>query len=389
MPTLKVLGRHLDKTWRCYRPFVSPSFRTAYRELIAHQQPLPKVGKKVLFNLTSTRVDGPQGRRFYNLHTFFRRAGYHPVFVNHFGFLANPKRNFKSHSFEHSFSLIEPGELLPGDPKDWVIVTEQDQLPSAMANPMTPVFKLSLEVNEQVAGNEFAWPFPLFPGVYQRNQDLELGPLQQQPRHWQGFFGGQAAAHKYNTDWVRSVYGKVPRQRYLDICRQTLLSKQAAVVAPGSSEELNELTHQNVSGAVFVYNEVCKIAVDQWLPTLAQARFFFACPGVRYPMSHNAIEALAVGTVPIIEYPEDFYPPLEDGVNCISFSGEAGLVSAIERMLAMPEQQWQAISANAIDYYNRHLEPSAVVENLLQAYQASNVDTIKLVPFLKCGGGHI
>jgi len=389
MPTFKVLGRHLDKTWRRYRPFFTPKFRTAYGALIASQQPIPEQGKKVLFNLGSTRVDGPQGRRIYNLHTYFTRAGYHPVFVNHYGFLANPKKNFKASCFEHPFSLIGADEALPGDPSDWIIVSEQSLPVTRIIKNRAPHFTLSLEVNEHLAPNEFPWPFPMFPGIYQRQQDLELGSLRAQPRLWHCFFGGQATASKYDKDWVRAVYGRVTRKRYLEVARETLKTRQLQVVEPESTGQLLRWERQKVTGAVFICNEVCKINVEHWLSTLARAKFFFACPGVRYPMSHNAVEALAVGTVPIIEYGDDFFPALKDGVNCIGFQGEAGLQNAIERAAAMPDEEWQRLSNNAIQYYERFAEPDAIIQNLLEAQRQDNVDTIKLAPFLRRGGGHI
>ena len=389
MPTFKVLGRHLDKTWRRYRPFFTPKFRTAYGALVASQQPIPEYGKKVLFNLGTTRVDGPQGRRIHNLHTYFTRAGYHPVFVNHYGFLANPKKNFKASCFEQPFSLIGANEALPGDPRDWVIVNEQSLPAFKVTNSTAPHFTLSLEINECLAANEFPWPFPLFPGIYQRQQDLELASLRAQPRLWQCFFGGQTAASKYDKDWVRAVYGRVTRKRYLEVVRETLKAKQLQLVEPESTRQMHQWERQKVTGAMLICNEVCKIKVEQWLPTLARARFFFACPGVRYPMSHNAVEALAVGTVPIIEYGDDFFPALEDGVNCIAFRGEAGLHNAIERAMAMPEEEWQRLSNNAVQYYERFIKPEAAIQNLIEAQRKNDVDTIKMVPFLKRGGGHI
>lgn len=389
MLTFKVLGRYLDKTWRRYRPFISPKFHAAYTSLIKQQHPIPADGKKVLFNLGTTKVDGPQGRRFHNLHTYFSRAGYYPVFVNHYGFLANPRKNFKAACFEQPFSLIAKNARLPGEPQDWVIINEQSLPPMPVTDSVAPSFTLSLEVNETLAANEFPWPFPLFPGVYQRGQDLKLPDLRTQPRLWDCFFGGQSAAGKYDTDWVRSVYGRITRKRYLEIVRETVVAQQATLVDPESNEQLLQWQHQPVTGAVLIRNECCKIEIDQWLATLARARFFFACPGVRYPMSHNAVEALAVGTVPIIEYGDDFYPALQDGVNCLSFDGETGLQQAIERALKMPIDEWQQLSQNAIQYYEDFTRPEAVISNLLAAQRQRGVDTIKLVPFLKRGGGHI
>lgn len=386
---LKVAGRYLDKNWRRFRPYLLPEFKQAYKALLSHSEQPPTSGKRVLFDFNSNIIDGPQGRRFYGLFTFFTRSGYYPVFVDHYAFLANPRANFKAECFKQPFSVIRHPEALGPDLGQVLVITDQAATSHSLANTEADVFKVSLVVDEYIAANEFPWPFPMFPGVYRLNQDADLPELRRQQRPWLFFFGGQSASHKYDKSWVRTVYGKVTRGRYLQIARQALADLPPRIEEPDSRKALDKVVDAGVDVAVLAYSEQCKIPLEQWLPTMARSRYFLACPGVRYPMSHNAVEALAVGSVPIIEYPEDFYPALEDGVNCLVFSGESGLKAAIARAHSLSEAEWKRLSDNAINYYERHQSPEAVISSLLVAKQSRGVNTIKLVPFLKRGGGHI
>lgn len=390
---LKIFGRYLDKTWRRFRPYLLPEFKRAYQTLLQQARPLPTEGKLVVFDFHSNRIDGPQGRRFFNLFTFFTRAGYFPVFINHYAFIANPRNNFKAECFRHPFAVIDHLGRVHQHPGPVLLISDQPTPAGSVASQDAPTsntlrrFTVSLGVDEQIGPNEFPWPFPMFPGLYRLNQDESLSERRVQPRPWGFFFGGQSASHKYDKNWVRGVYGKVTRGAYLDIARETLAAGPG-VTEPANEADLAALTTTPVAGGVLVYSERCKIPADQWLATMARSRFFFACPGVRYPMSHNAVEALAVGSVPIIEYPEDFHPALQDGVNCLTFNGEAGLKTAINRAANMTDADWETLSANAIHYYDHNLSPQAAINRLLTAYE-QGASTIKLVPFLKKGGGHI
>lgn len=102
-------------------------------------------------------------------------------------------------------------------------------------------------------------------------------------------------------------------------------------------------------------------------------------------MSHNAIEALAVGSVPIIQYPELFYPPLEHNVNCLVYKNKQELVDVLKRAMSMSPEDAATLSIGAAAYYDQFLEPKRVVQRLL-AHNPENVN-LRLLPFLKKGGG--
>jgi hypothetical protein len=84
------------------------------------------------------------------------------------------------------------------------------------------------------------------------------------------------------------------------------------------------------------------------------------------PMSHNAIESLAVGTVPVIEYPELFVPNLEDAGACIPFSGQKEFEEKVRSCLTMEVNTRKLLKEKAVEYYDAHLCPSAVGPNLQQ-----------------------
>lgn len=381
---LKRLGRWLDKTWRTHRPVLLPAFYRAYRGLKQRAVPIP-IGTQplIVFDLRNNRVDGPQGRRFYNLATMWIKAGYHPVFIDRQRFLANPRANFKARVFKHHFSLINDLSDLSPYIKQSVVLTDQSVAAHPFRQQALAIMEISLAVGPPQQGDEHAWPFPMFPIIYDEHLDDSIDSARANDRLWTFFFGGRSSGHSYDKGWVSSIYNKVPRNRYLALVEHALEQEHIPLTQPKGSDNWQAPPQPN---ALFIRNEQCKIPLTQWLPTIASARFFLACPGVRYPMSHNAVEALAVGTVPILEYPEDFFPTLEDGKNCLTFSGEQGLLTTIQRAAHMTHDEWLSLSTGAQAYYDSYLSPKAATQGFLSAAKEGKT-VLRLVPYLKEGGG--
>ncbi len=101
------------------------------------------------------------------------------------------------------------------------------------------------------------------------------------------------------------------------------------------------------------------------------------------PWSHNAIEAMAVGTIPILQYDALFYPPLKHLKNCISYRDYASLDEAIQTALTMDEAQVQQMKSEVLDYYNQHLAIDQTI-NKIQDFAHSAEETMLLgLPFLE------
>ena len=82
------------------------------------------------------------------------------------------------------------------------------------------------------------------------------------------------------------------------------------------------------------------------------------------PMCHNVVEAMAVGTIPLIDYPEWLHPRLEHLTNCIAFDGKEDLVAKMRLALSMPTSKVAEMRANVAAYYSAYLQPEVAVERI-------------------------
>ena len=94
---------------------------------------------------------------------------------------------------------------------------------------------------------------------------------------------------------------------------------------------------------------------------------------------------MAVGSIPITQYPEMFFPPLEDGKNCLTFSNETELQVAIIKAMSMSESAITTMARAATDYYDQYLSAPSSIQRLL--IHKPNRVSLRLLPFLKSGGG--
>jgi len=98
-----------------------------------------------------------------------------------------------------------------------------------------------------------------------------------------------------------------------------------------------------------------RVDTDKWLPTVASADFFLCPPGFVMPMCHNTVEAMAVGTIPIINYPEWFRPGLTHQENCLAFGDADDLICQLHAALAMDRGKIAEMRRSAVQYYERNL----------------------------------
>ena len=84
---------------------------------------------------------------------------------------------------------------------------------------------------------------------------------------------------------------------------------------------------------------------------------------------------MAVGTIPIINYPEWFRPSLRHLDNCIAFDDEADLIAKVDLALRMSPEDIDRMRRNAIDYYEKHLDPV----NFVRAIEAREHDKVTVM----------
>jgi hypothetical protein len=202
-------------------------------------------------------------------------------------------------------------------------------------------------------------PMAMHPNMYRYGYFRRAGALAgNAERTIPVLFAGNAARAAYSGGAVAKVFGKLDRPAVLEALDAAFLP-QIVRTLPGDSRPRGE------TPVVVCEASSCYIPQDTFLETLSRCAFFLAAPGDAVPMCHNAVEAMSVGAVPILNYPEQFHPPLEHGVNCLAFATAEDLSRRVRDALSMTAERVAALRRGALAYYGRYLRPEAVVEALL------------------------
>lgn len=122
-----------------------------------------------------------------------------------------------------------------------------------------------------------------------------------------------------------------------------------------------------------------KIPNNNWLKYLSLAKFFLSLPGskteknysfckngINY-VTHNTIEAMSVGSIPILSNHEIFSKnPLQNKHNCLIYNSPRKMIEAINYALQMPEEERLFMRNNVINYYNNYLDTSKIFEKIIE-----------------------
>jgi len=108
-----------------------------------------------------------------------------------------------------------------------------------------------------------------------------------------------------------------------------------------------------------------RIWQENWLKTLAESNFALCPPGVTFPLGHNLVESMSVGTIPILNYKDWLFPRLQDGINCLAFRTLDELDQKIGAIAQMSEDKIATMRQAVIDYYDQYLDPRKFASRLL------------------------
>ena len=207
-------------------------------------------------------------------------------------------------------------------------------------------------------------PYFMHPNIYETGLDQVVATLRTSPKRIRVFFAGTVGEKAYGDKFVGPMLNRhVVMTTLLEaageavehVTRGTdrdafLASPHAIVVA---------LTHATEDTLV-------KHSLTQFemLRFMASSHFFVCPPGFRYPHSHNVIESMAVGAIPITNYGHLFDPPLEHGHTCLRFATTKDLHDALRQATNMPVDALAQLRDNVLRYYDEHLAPESLFARL-------------------------
>jgi hypothetical protein len=107
------------------------------------------------------------------------------------------------------------------------------------------------------------------------------------------------------------------------------------------------------------------LAPSDYFAGLRACDYFLCPPGWCMPISHNLIEAMQCGAIPILNYPQILTPPLQHGENCLAFSNIDEFKQLVRLALAMPQEQIVKMRAAVLTYFDQYLAPGTWLEACL------------------------
>ncbi|MCC9600744.1 hypothetical protein LOC67_09225 [Stieleria sp. JC731] len=329
--------------------------------------PVKSAAKRCLLDLRKIACDGEQGRRFHALVSLLARGGYKVYLVPRLEFLQTGNRMFKASALQTAEPLTEDTADLSFD----LCLTDRATSHSRAEKTLQVVTSF----RQRVADKDVAVPYSLYPKIWDNREDERFADYRSRDRKWRLFFGGHRSKEAYQR--IRKYHRLQTVDRHTTIC-DLLKHYEDQTVQIESDEQLGQMMNQSHDGFVMIDNSRYRTEASRWLEILSNADFFVAAPGCDYPLSHNAIESIAVGTIPLLEYDSILTPPLTDGVNCIAYRGREGLRDAVRRINAMSELEIDRMRQEVIRYYEDHLSPQSFCDRI----ESDGVERIHLYSYL-------
>jgi hypothetical protein len=296
-------------------------------------------------------------RYTYNLIKFAILSGYQVKIKHNFSFIAGIK-GYGKFIFNEPVKLVFYHKRRSHD----ILVTDQQQKQHAYRK------RVYLDYDyfspKPLSQALFQCSFSMHPLIYYNGSFGQLEHLRLQTRKIKVVFSGnyQEESYQAGSMYIEDLFQKSPRPATIQLLLHELKASEKIVLIPEEYKNISTKDFQNK--LTFIDTSVQRIDNKKWLEFIADADFFLAPCGVYMPFSHNIIEAMAVGTIPITEYPEMFRPGLQDGHTCLAYSGKQDAVRAVRQALALSDDQVKQMRHQVIDYYLQYLAPESFGKRL-------------------------
>jgi len=258
---------------------------------------------------------------------------------------------------------------LPRNTEDMILCFDEED-PSVLSKKWKKKIFINQDISLNRSGHEKALiiPYPMHPVIYKLKRHEKLAKFRDNKRMLRIFFSGM-----YGPDYQHSMlpdqFNKISRPRAVE----AIIDSGIASVIKSRHDIDESLKGEYKNMFIFINTEKTVIFQEHWLDTISRSDFFLALPGDVRPMSHNIIEAMAVGTIPITNYPEWFHPRLRHMENCIVFNSEEDLIQKIKSVLEMDPEKIKKMRQEVIKCYEKHMSPSSFVK-LIESSDEDNIE---------------
>lgn len=223
-------------------------------------------------------------------------------------------------------------------------------------------------------------PFPMDP-TQTANHSQIADQLPAMKRTVKVFFSGKTTKKLYGKERLKIFFDMISRPEVIEFIISHFPGRARSLKTAADTELLNEIINSKDYFNEVIMSEV-KTDPKDWFKILSKADFFLSAPGARMPWCHNTVEAMSVGTIPIIEYGNLYDPPLEHMTNCIRYTSLSELENAINLALTMDGTEIERLRKNVFDYYNRYLSTDSITRSINSFCNSTKREITVAVPFI-------
>jgi hypothetical protein len=320
-------------------------------------------------NTKNNKVNESQPSVFFNLFDINQEPYYFPIIFSFhdagYNIYVGDNVRFVGNSFGPSNFIYKLPRLRianhPG-PETILFVTDNRKVFNSGQKWRKRILLVPEAFQNSKLGQNFL-PYPMHPNAYHNRYYIKFEALRNKKRNRKILFSGNTDPVAYQNPVITKRFNKLNRVEVLDTLLNGLSRNE--LIAIKSKLDMEQIPKDYFSGVLLYLWKwspehsqglEIRVANDEWHDFLASGDFFLCCPGIVIPLSHNAIEAMGVGTIPILQYPEFFHPELKDGINCIAFTNKEDLVKKVRLCLTMDEAQINELRNGVIEYYENWLK---------------------------------
>ncbi|MCB0487327.1 MAG: hypothetical protein KDC99_02560 [Cyclobacteriaceae bacterium] len=218
------------------------------------------------------------------------------------------------------------------------------------------------------ASSKASFPFPMHPMQYLLGRYKELHSIRENKTKIKILFAGNLNESLYGR--LSPKFGILQRHSVINKLITELTDEEILVLDSSyTSEKIQK--GEFINKLVILDSRLGLVKPPTWLSFLSCSSFYLALPGVVNPLSHNIIESLAVGVIPITQYGHYLRPKLSDEVNSLSFD-QNSLIPTIRKILNMDSEDFSSMRDSCISQYENHFSTQHfrnIIENRTTAIE--------------------
>lgn len=318
--------------------------------------------KVVVLNFSAKRLE----RHYYFLLKFLSLNGYAVLVIKNRGFLGSIEKFRKE--FSNIGNVFFLNSIKASLPRVDLYLYDQPAFANAIKSVKSIHVRIDVFNYNKADKTHLLMSLPMSVEQYDLMGKVSLEALRKTSRSVKLFYSGNLDKANYNTNAIKHIYKKLSRVDIIDFLKENLSENEieirSSVVDKDELVKVNKFVLYDWYWKPGESNLTARIDNKDWLVHVSKADFFLGCPGIVMPLTHAIVEAMAVGCIPIIQFPECYPEGLIDMVNCVIFNNQEELLAKVRLVLGLADDEIAKLRDGVIAYYEKNLTPKAYIDNL-------------------------